>query len=353
MTQAFVLMTALPPTYGHLDLIHFAANIPQVDQVVVLLNTQPSEPYSKERSVALQEAANRLPSGAKVQIKWQNEEVQQEATGPDDQAFWDDWVHNLHRFGFEDGDIIVASEEYGVRLAAEAKGRFMVYDRDRWVRYTKGTAARNDVFGQWDKILPEFRKHLQTKVTIFGAESTGKTTLTRALQRAYAEGDLQTTTLFEWARPYLEMTDPEVTVQGMWDIWFGQLALQKTAYDNALSPLVIQDTDLYTTIGFWEDWDRSTAPDGIYRDAEHTKSDLYIILRSNIPFEHDILRYGGEERQTSDQYWVDICETYGLSYVVLDADTLSERVSEAMDAIRPILRKVIDYKRRGSEYEHD
>ena len=40
MTQAYVLMTALPPTYGHLDLVKFAGNL-NVDRVVLFLNTQP------------------------------------------------------------------------------------------------------------------------------------------------------------------------------------------------------------------------------------------------------------------------------------------------------------------------
>lgn len=352
MTQAFVLLTALPPTYGHLDLIQFASTL-YVDKVVVLLNTQPDEPLARERHDALEASVERLSFGDKIEVVWQHEEVQQEATGPDDQAFWDNWVGNLHRFGFESGDYIVASEGYGVRLAKEAGGRFMVYDRDRWVRYTKGTAARNDYIREWDNILPEFRRYLQKKVTIFGAESTGKTTLTKALVDDLVLDGVGATKLFEWARPYLEMTGPEVTVEGMHAIWEGQQALQYCTYENALNPIVIQDTDLYTTIGFWEDWDIDSMPSGIKVDARMLKSDLYIITKSNIPFEHDELRYGGDERQTNDQYWVDICERYGLNYVVLDEQSLSDRVGEAMDAITPLLINPIEYKRVGSEYGDD
>lgn len=349
MTQAFVLMTALPPTYGHLDLIHFASNL-LVDRVVVLLNTQPDEPMIQERHDALEAAVEKLQFAGKISIVWQNEFVQQEAVGPDDQAFWDNWVGNLRRFGFRYGDYIVASEQYGVRLASEAGGKFMVYDRDRWVRYTKGTAARNDYIGEWNNIIPEFRTYLQKTVTLFGAESTGKTTLTRALQKEYQSIGIGATTLFEWARPYLEMTGPEVTVEGMYDIWNGQQALQLSTQQNALNPLVIQDTDLYTTVGFWEDWDLASMPSGILFDARMLKSDLYIITKSNIPFEHDELRYGGDERQTNDQYWVDICEKYGLNYVVLEEQSLSDRIGEAMDHISPLLTNPIEYKRQGKEY---
>ncbi len=341
-------MTALPPTYGHLDLIQFAGNL-KVDRVVVLLNTDPAEPMVQERYLALGEATRKL--GDKFVVLWQNETVQQEATGPDDQAFWDDWRINLVRFGFRPGDIIVASEPYGVRLAKELGGGFMVYDRDRWVRYTKGTSARNSPFGQWNSILPEFRRYLQKRVTLFGAESTGKTTLTEALAVEYNSSGIGATKLFEWARPFLEMTGPEVTVSAMYDIWEGQLALQRSTYQNALNPLVLQDTDLFTTIGFWEDWDPKSCPREIYPDAWDTQSDLYLITKSNIPFEHDILRYAGDERQTDDQFWVDICKEHGLNYVVLEEQSLADRIGEAMDAISPLLANPLQYKRIGAEYE--
>ena len=354
MTQAYVLMTALPPTFGHLDLVKFAGHL-DVSKVVLFLNTQPSEPMVLERAQALNQALNALNqvSGTPTyRLEWQNEDTPQDPN-EDPEDFWANWVGNLHRYGFKDGDYIVASEEYGVELAKRANGVFMPFDPDRWSRYTKGTSARNAPFtkGGWDQILPEFRKYLQKKVTIFGAESTGKTTLTKTLSDAYWDINVPTTKLFEWARPYLEMIGPEVTYDKMLSIWEGQLALQETAYENVLAPLVLQDTDLYTTLGFWEDWEPETAPDMLAADAQETESDLYIITPSNIPFEHDILRYGGDERQTSDQYWIDFCEKYELNYVVLTENSLADRIGEAMDHISSLLTNPIKYKRIGAEYE--
>lgn len=348
-------MTALPPTYGHLDLIQFAGNLLSVHQVVVFLNTQPEEPMVAERYAALWETLQDLNAQTypdKYVIEWQNETTQQEPDG-DDEAFWANWIGNLRRYGYRDGDYIVASEPYGYELAKRANGVFMPYDRDRWSRYTKGTSARNAPFIEkgWAQILPAFRKKLQKKVTIFGAESTGKTTLTKALSDAYWDIGIPTTKLFEWARPYLEMTDPVVTEEAMHRIHEGQFALQHGAYENVLAPLVLQDTDLYTTIGFWDNWDHQSKPGSIGLSAAMTKSDLYIITPSNIPFEHDILRYGGDERETNDQYWVDICEHYGLNYVVLEESSLADRVGEAMDHIAPLLVNPIKFKRQGAEYE--
>jgi nicotinamide riboside kinase len=356
MTQAYVLMTALPPTFGHLDLVKFAGHL-DVNEVVLFLNTQPSEPMVTERAKALEAALlnlNLLEGAPRFHLEWQNEDTPQEP-GDTPDAFWANWVGNLHRYGFRDGDYIVASEQYGVELAKRANGVFMPFDPDRWSRYTKGTSARNAPFtkGGWDQILPEFRHYLQKKVTMFGAESVGKTTLTRALSDAYWDIGIPTTKLFEWARPYLEMVGAEVTYEKMLSIWEGQQALQETAYENVLAPLVLQDTDLFTTLGFWENWEPETVPEALLEAAKLTKSDLYIILRSNIPFEADPLRYGGDKRETSDQYWIDFCEKYELPYVILEESTLLGRMGAALGAIEPLLANPIKYKRIGAEYENE
>lgn len=351
MTQAFVLMTALPPTYGHLDLIKFAGNL-SVDLVTVLLNTQPEEPMVSERALALMHTLSQLDRRRYV-VRWQNEATQQEPVGDDD-AFWANWVGNLRRYGFRDGDYIVASEPYGVTLAEKANGVFMPYDRDRWSRYTKGTKSRNDPYRSgWSDILPEFRKSLQKTVTVFGAESTGKTTLTAALaDRFYDDTGITTTKLFEWARPYLEMVGSEVTLDKMNAILEGQYALQMSAYDNALAPLVVQDTDLYSTIGYWENWSPNTTPKRLYVDAKDSYSDLYLITRSNIPFEADPLRYGGDKRETTDQYWIDLCERFGLCYVILESSTLEGRLGEACYYVSKLFEvNPLGYKRIGAEYE--
>jgi HTH-type transcriptional regulator, transcriptional repressor of NAD biosynthesis genes len=169
-------------------------------------------------------------------------------------------------------------------------------------------------------------------VTIFGAESTGKTTLAKALAHwfdgAYA---------VEWARPYLEWSGPEITVEKMHTIWEYQLKQQITVQSTVHSYL-IQDTDLFSTVGFWDYWNGMT-PKALVEDALDNKSDLYILTPSNIPFEPDQLRYGGDKRETTDQYWVDLLERYELNYQVLESDDLEDRIADAIDIIESELIK--------------
>lgn len=342
MTKSFVLMTALPPTHGHLDLVKFAATLSR--DVRVILNTQPDEPFFRERDIALTKAVSKINDYAQVHNIHQ--ELPQEPE--DDPGFWDMWVGFLYSAGFTPGDYIVASEMYGKKLAEVARGVFMPYDLHRQVRYTKATEVRNDWFGEWDQMIPEFRFFLQKKVTIFGAESTGKTTLTSDLGKIFKSS----TTLPEWARPYLEAVGSELTVAKMDAIHQGQKALQVSTYKNAVSPLVIQDTDLFSTLGYWRNWDKWSLPEYLEADARRTASDLYIVTKSNIPFEADPLRYGGDKRELEDQYWIDILEEFDLPYVVLDEDNRTDRWDVASDIITDFLKpNPLTYQRRGKEYE--
>lgn len=343
MRQAFVLMTAMPPTKGHRNLIRFAAQLSEA--VTVILCTQPGEPFAAARYWSLVQATNRM---ANVSVQRIHKVLPQEPEGAE--GFWDMWAGFLHTFGFRKGDYIVASEPYGVRLAEEVDGIFMPYDLNRTITYTKGTKVREDYRFYWDDILPEFRPHLKKSVTIFGAESVGKTTTAQGLA-----DDMQNTKwYFEWARPYLESVGAEVTHEKMVNIWHGQLALQAMAERDRDSEFDIFDTDLFSTVGYWEMYDPDNVPAGLYEDADAYQSDLYVILSSDIPFEPDPLRYGGNVRESSDQYWIDLCERFDLPYVYV-----KDGANFAYTRIKAVQKILLDkwpgdelqYTRIGKEYE--
>lgn len=134
------------------------------------------------------------------------------------------------------------------------------------------------------------------------------------------------------------MIGPELTIDKMMHIWCGQKALQRTANEIAppQSRAIIQDTDLFSTLGYWLNWDLKSTPDYLTLDAMASKSDLYIITPSNIPFEQDSLRYGGDKRELDDKYWIEMCESFGLNYVVLDSQSVYERADQAEDLIEKL-----------------
>lgn len=343
MTAAWVLLTALPPTQGHLNLIRFAATLRHDGapvEVKVLVCTQPDEPFCDERVLAV-EAAIDVDLRARVQVLHHPHAVQQVPRDAEDTEFWAMWTRILRERGLTDGDLLVASERYGIELARHSGTRFVPYDFDRTVLRCDATSVREDPLAHFGSMLGTFSRLLTRRVTFFGAESTGKTTLSAAVADA-VDGYL----LPEWARPYLEAVGPEVTDAAMHDIWLGQRALQESARWLSPRPFIIQDTDLFSTLGYWEMYDRSNVPPALATDATATRSDLYIVCPSDIPFEPDPLRYGGDERESTDQYWIDLLERFELPYAVLDTAEPAARQAQATQLVLGTFdRDVLRYER--------
>lgn len=337
-------MTAMPPTTGHLQLIQFASLIANTG-VEVIINTQPHEPFVDERAAALKLAVKHL--GAKdIVVKHISKTIEQKPQAP---GFWKMWQGFMKDFGATSNDYIVASEVYGKKLAEIIGAKFFPYDIDRALNSTKASVIRDNPIDNFANIIPEFQPYLRTTITVFGAESTGKTTLSRQLAR-----EIDGQWLFEYARPYLENTVNDITTDSMTAIWQGQKALQKQANNLTNQPFVIQDTDLFSTVGYWQfpHWQKTIGkcPTGLIDDAIALKSDLYIITKSNIPFEKDPLRYGGDVREGSDEYWIDICKQYNLPYVILDTNNPTERIEQAKAAILKVAKnkaQLISYDRKG------
>ncbi len=342
MKRAWVLMAALPPTVGHLATIRFAASLGgppttgagQVQdtaheevQVNVLVCTLPDEPFADIRPGALQAALDE-DLQHRVQVLHHPDPVQQVPHGDDDSAFWDLWTAILTSYGFEPGDLLVASERYGVPLARASDARFIPFDPYRELVDCDATRIRADPIGHFALMAAPFARLLTRRITFFGAESVGKSTLSRSVA-----AELGAHRLTEWARPYLETVGPDVTVDAMHDIWLGQRALQRSVAGLEPRPFVVCDTDLFSTLGYWEMYDPDSVrkgADGLAADAVAGRSDLYIVCPSNIEFVPDPLRYGGDRRETSDQYWIDLLERFELPYVMLTETDPDARHAEAV-----------------------
>ena len=257
------------------------------------------------------------------------------------------WREILDSYGYQEGDYLVSSEKYGVQMAEALRGVFMPFDLKRQIYPTKATTIRKDPRFFFTDILPEFRPFLRKTVTFFGAESVGKTSSSYIIS-AFRRGLF----IHEWARPYLETVGPEITEEKMQRIYTGQKALQIYAQSDTSTEFVFQDTDLFSTLGYWEMWSPETVPEDLLHSARILQSDLYVILSSDLPFEKDPLRYGGDQRETSDQYWIDLCERENLPYVVI-TDTVNrwQTADEVIQQRFP--SNYLNYQREGTEYVNE
>jgi len=339
--RPLVLLKGMPVTKGHEALIQFAIQMAP-GGITVLMDYAPDEPYVAERYEALRQIV-----GTRGQVHTK-EVIPQRPE--DDPNFWVIWKEILADYWYH--DTVIGSEPYCETVAEIIGAKYMPFDPNRDLVDTRAREVRGNPTGYFDQICPRMQRDLRTTVTIFGAESTGKTTLAKdlALQLNYAPW------VFEYGRPYLETRGTEINVESMEDIWHGQRALQEVAEKMVHdSPWIVRDTDLYTTIGYWEQPHWATTlggvPNYLVGDAKASKADLYIITRSNIPFEEDPLRYGGDKRESPDEYWIDVAERNKLNYVVLDGADIGSRLTQAVTAARLAAEtktEILRYDRKGA-----
>lgn len=332
--SSLILMKGLPFTKGHEAMIRFALSF---GPVRIIMDYAPDEPLVAERKFWIYRT---FPSGVEVDqipLTMQTED--------DDPNFWGIWTGILEPY--QGIDYVVGSEPYCQRIADIIGATYMPFDPDRTLFHTQARYIRHNPWSYFHEMSFEAQKSFRTTVTVFGAESTGKTTLSDELAQAY-----HCPWVHEYARPYLTATSPAITVEAMEAIWRGQYATESlvaaTSQDNKL---IFRDTDLWTTVGYWEQphWSHlGPVPEALIRGARSHTADLYLITQSNIPFEPDPLRYGGDHRESPDEYWVKIAEKYDLPYEIILNSDLNDRIGEAVYYIWPVAEKklsILNYTR--------
>lgn len=341
MKHGFINATALVPTIGHEALVVFAANFMnhfENGYLHLMLCGRSFEPVDLyERQLAFVRLG--IPN-LKV-YTWDDDDAPQQDDGTT--GFWNYWnevsrqVCTYGRNPQDDFDYVFASEPYGELYAKHLGAEFIPFDIERKMFPVKGTPVRRNILANYDQIMPSFRKFLNLTVTTFGSDSTGKTTMARRLAESY--GVRHTA---EWARPYLDFVGSEVTPEKMQTIALGQSAVQSMNL-NMRDPLVFQDTDLYTTMGYYEtygmEFNNNLTKTKFPQIARATASDLYLVMNSHIPFEQDHLRYGGDKRETTDEFWIQLLEKYGLPYVRITETEPDAQLAQAREAVDALIER--------------
>lgn len=324
--NGIITMTALVPTLGHAYLIEWAAQYlsvhPQGGDLHVILMSRPREPLSgRLRCDALSQHF-----GGRFHFHLHDEEVPQNPN--EHPEFWGIMrrVVNDH-VPLVGNEFLFASETYGIEFAACLEAEFVPCDISRDIVAARGTDVRLNLVDNFASVLPEYQPRLRRKITFFGAESCGKTTASRRIADA-----LNGHWVHEWARPYLEQIGPEVTPDRLQAIVCGQYAAQKAVAEMRNRPFIIQDTDLLSTIGYYElcGIDKPKNIESLFRE---TASDLYVVMNDRIPFTPDVLRYGGNVRETNDDYWLRLLGRYGCAFHYVQTTDRDEQSSEIFNVL--------------------
>lgn len=277
--RGLVLGKFLPPHAGHVHLALAARAL--CTELVIVVDAVAGQPIPRAQRIAWM---RELVPGARV-VPLDAELPQDPADHP---AFWPLWRAALVRAAGTI-DRVFTSDAYGQRLATELGATWIAIDPGRTTFPISGTAVRADPYAHWRHLPRPVRAHYARRVSVFGPESTGKSTLAAALASAF-----ETTWVPEFARAYLESRGGVLARQDLDVIGEGQQAVEDAAAGDA-NKLLVTDTDPLATV-VWCEALYGEAPVALRERARARRYDLTLLCDVDLPWEHDLVRYLPHDR---------------------------------------------------------
>jgi NadR type nicotinamide-nucleotide adenylyltransferase len=166
------------------------------------------------------------------------------------------------------------------------------------------------------------------RVVVTGSESTAKTTLAEQLARRY-----RAELVPEFVREYAEARRGVVEFSDHGPIARGQMALEDAAIARG-NPLVVQDTDLLSTVVYCEHY-FGKCPAWIAEAARERAPDLYLLCEIDVPWVADGVRDRGHMREQMQQLFRAAVSQSGAPVAVITGDRRERfaRATEAIDAL--------------------
>jgi len=167
------------------------------------------------------------------------------------------------------------------------------------------------------------------RVVLTGSESTGKTTLATELASRY-----DAPLVPEFVREFAEKKGGAIDFTDHGPIARGQIALED-AHIVLGRPIVIQDTDLLSTVVYCEHY-FGRAPQWIVDEAGERRPDLYLLCEIDLPWIADGVRDRGHMRDEMQQLFRDAVMRSGAPVAVITGQG-PERLERAVDAVDALL----------------
>lgn len=311
-----------PPHRGHKYLIDTAQS--QCDHLTVVICWKKSESISGYlRAQWLQ----RIHPKARILV------VEDTKLADDDSKGWAKFtIEILGRAP----DAVFTSENYGDPYAKYMGCVHVLVDRERVHIPISATMVRSDPQKYAKFLEPCVRAYFARRVAVVGAESTGTTTLSRALAAHYG-----TVWVPEYGRFFSEGKAVARDENTTWrSEEFMHIARAQSSMEDALAEssngLVICDTDAFAT-GIWHERYMSERSPEVEEIAASRQYDLYILTGDEIPFVQDGSRDGEHIRRWMHDRFVERLEETGKNYVLVRG-TPQERLAQAIAAIEVLKR---------------
>ncbi len=165
------------------------------------------------------------------------------------------------------------------------------------------------------------------KIVFIGVESSGKTTLARALAEK-----LQGTYIPEYARVYLDANGLTYKQADLLTIAKGQMQLVNEALEKEPHWLLC-DTDLLV-IKVWSEQVFGSCDEWIEEHINHTKADLYILCTPDIAWEYDPQRTMPilKDRIALHQHYKALLEQLACEFITVKG-SLENRIQQVTAAL--------------------
>jgi NadR type nicotinamide-nucleotide adenylyltransferase len=322
--RGFLLGKFMPPHAGHIALIRSARAL--VDELTVMVCWLPDDPVP-----------------GKLRLAWMRElfpdcrvlghdgivpQSPEESTD-----FWPVWRNIVASAHPEPIDYLFAGEDYGAELARQVGGLFVplggrVLDMaDDPLSALSGSAVRADPARHWAYLPQPVRAHYRRTICLHGAESTGKTTLARALA-----ADTGAITVGEYGRSHCEVHREPLTREDLLLIGHAQQAMIAAAAEWA-GPLLLVDTDALMTAA----WCEMLLGDRPAELMGAPKADLYLLLEPDLPWIDDGTRFfsNPDDRHRFARIVEQVLDDAGVPFVRISGQG-NERLAAARAAIGAI-----------------
>lgn len=304
-----------PPHKGHKLLIDTATE--QSEQTVVILCAKSTDTIPGElRGKWLQE----IHPKARVMV------IDDRYDENDSQI----WAQNTIRWLGRAPDVVFTSEDYGDRYAALLGAKHVSVDRPRNRVPISGTMVRKDPFTHWNFLEPPVRGWFAKRVCVLGAESTGTTTLAKALAE-----QLKTTWVEEYGRQYSAekwaRNDFEWHTKEFIDIAQEQTHREDEAARKT-NRILICDTNAFATVLWHRRYTGTHSPE-VEQIAGRGRCDLYLLTGDEIPFVQDGLRDGEHIRNQMHKWFEEALTKQSVPWQLLRGPH-EERLSEALHLVQ-------------------
>jgi NadR type nicotinamide-nucleotide adenylyltransferase len=271
-----------------------------------------------------------------------------------DPAVWDAHMAIFRAAVTEPVDAVFTSEPYGEELGRRFSAVAVTVDIGRTAHPVSGTAVRADPVACWPHLAAPVRAALARRVVVVGAESTGTTTMVRALAEHYrARGGVWEATRWvpEYGRAHsedkyaalLEVRPDAGFHEVTWDSAEFELIAERQLADEdaaarAGSPVLFCDTDALATAIWHERYMGSPSP-GVEAVAARGGQHLWLLTDdAGVPFEDDGLRDGEHLRSWMTGRFRTELLRRELPHVVLTG-THEQRLRTAVAAVESLLAR--------------